>query len=168
MCIEAAFGAVVAQDPFHGEAGDKWLVPAFYCNVLGEAFTFLRLTAHGELWYIDWQLVWVIPVVCVTAETYLMMDRFMVTVAVISSIKPFRWICFYSQKSLVVQKWLAFWCDFLTSLTKVKRALDIAQAANSKTSLSFMNQCWLCNVVTVPPGFAPQYCLHMLLLFVVP
>lgn len=134
----------------------------------GEAFTFLSLTAHGELWYIDWQLVWAIPVVCVTAKTCLMMGLFMVTVAVISSIKPFRWRCSCFRKSLVIQKWSAFWCDFLTSLTKVERASDITQAANSKTSLLFMNQCWLCNVVTVPPGFGPQYCLHMLLLFVMP
>lgn len=82
---------------------------------------------------------------------------------------PFRWINSSFLKSFIVQKCSAFWNDFLNSLTKVKRTLDVTQAAVSKNSLFFMNWCCLYNVVvTVPPGFAPQYCLCMLLLFVMP
>lgn len=132
--IDAAFGAVLAQEPFRGEMGQMNSSSFMSPSVL------LRL--H-----------------CFTG-----------TAAVVSYTEPFRWINFSFLKSFVVQKWSAFWSDFLNSLTKVKRTLDVTQAAVSKNSLLFMNQCCLYNVVvTVPPGFAPQYCLCMLLLlFVMP
>lgn len=47
-------------------------------------------------------------VACITAETSLIMDYFTVTVAVVSYIKPFRWISSCFQKGLVVQEWSAF------------------------------------------------------------
>lgn len=45
---------------------------------------------------------------------------------------------------------------------------DITQAAVLKNFLLFMNQRCLYNVVVDSPGFAPQCCLHMLLLFALP
>lgn len=45
---------------------------------------------------------------------------------------------------------------------------DITQAAVLKNFLLFMNQSCLYNVVVDSPGFAPQCCLHMLLLFALP
>lgn len=106
----------------------------------------------------------------VSPSVLLQLHCFTGTAAVVSYTEPFRWINYSFLKSLVVQKWSAFWSDFLNSLTKVKRTLDVTQAAVSKNSLLFMNWCCLYNVVvTVPPGFAPQYCLCMLLLlFVMP
>lgn len=105
----------------------------------------------------------------VSPSVLLQLRCFTGTAAVVSCTEPFGWINSSFLKSFVVQKCSAFWSDFLNSLTKVKRTLDVTQAAVSKNSLLFMNRCCLHNVVvTVPPGFAPQYCLCMLLLFVMP
>lgn len=124
-----------------------------------------HLSEYGSTWgALDWWTTTLsgtcAELVCIAAETGLTTAHFTATAALVSYIKHFRWNSSCFQKSVVVQKQSAFRSDFLNSLTKVKRALDITQAAVSKNSLLSVNQCCLYNVVvTVPPGFAPPVLL---------